>query len=78
MIITTTTTIIIIVIIRMRIIVIIIIVLIINIILMTIMVNTNMTFRRHLVAIIKWRLRPNSDVVLLPCRTKVQFGSTVS
>jgi len=24
------------------------------------------------------RLRPSSDVVLLPCRTKLQFGSTVA
>ena len=24
------------------------------------------------------RVRPSSDVVLLPCRTKLQFGSTVA
>ena len=24
------------------------------------------------------KLRPSSDVVLLPCRTKLQFGSTVT
>ena len=33
---------------------------------------------KYILRIMSCELRPSSDVVLLPCRTKLQFGSTVA